>query len=66
MPKADVVEHLKYRIYDRNGRLVMSSDERCRYSPREELSLIEAGHRIKLGAQTITKAYLRTLMKEGK
>lgn len=62
----DVAEYVIYRIYDRSGKLVMTSDERCRYSPREELSLIESGHRIMLGAQRITKSHVLSLMKEGK
>lgn len=66
MTDYDVAEFLKYRIYDRTGKLMMTSDERCRYSPREELSLIEAGHRIMLGAQRITKSHVLNLLKEEK
>lgn len=64
MRNTTAVEYTMYRIYDRTGRLMMSSDERCRYSPREELSLIEAGHRIMLGAQRITKSHVLSLLKE--
>lgn len=64
MRNTTAVEYTMYRIYDRTGRLMMSSDERCRYSPREELSLIEAGHRIMLGAQRITKSHVLNLLKE--
>ena len=64
MRNTTAVEYTMYRIYDRTGKLVMSSDERCRYSPREELSLIEAGHRIMLGAQRITKSHVLSLLKE--
>lgn len=60
---AKAVEHTPYRIYDRAGKLVMESDERCRYSPSTELSLIEAGHRIMLGAQKITKSHVLGLLK---
>lgn len=66
MRNTTAVEYTMYRIYDRAGRLVMTSDERCRYSPREELSLIEAGHRIMLGAQRITKSHVLNLLKEGR
>lgn len=66
MRNTTAVEYTMYRIYDRTGKLMMSSDERCRYSPREELSLIEAGHRIMLGAQRITKSRVLELLKEGK
>lgn len=65
MRNTTAVEYTMYRIYDRTGKLMMSSDERCRYSPREELSLIEAGHRIMLGAQRITKSHVMNLLKEG-
>lgn len=64
MRNTTAVEYTMYRIYDRTGKLMMSSDERCRYSPREELSLIEAGHRIMLGAQRITKSHVLNLLKE--
>lgn len=64
MTDYDAAEFLKYRIYDRTGKLIMTSDERCRYSPREELSLIESGHRIMLGAQRITKSHVLNLLKE--
>jgi hypothetical protein len=64
MRNTTAVEYTMYRIYDRTGKLMMSSDERCRYSPREELSLIEAGHRIMLGAQRITKSHVLSLLKE--
>lgn len=64
MRNTTAVEYTMYRIYDRTGKLMMSSDERCRYSPREELSLIESGHRIMLGAQRITKSHVLNLLKE--
>lgn len=63
MSDKDVAAYTPYRIYDRTGKLVMTSDERCRYSPREELSLIEAGHRIMLGAQRITKSLVLSLIR---
>lgn len=44
-----------YKIYDRNGKLVMSSPEACRYPKHIERSLIEAGHTIKLNGKRITK-----------
>lgn len=64
MTDKDAAAYTPYKIYDRTGKLVMTSDERCRYSPREELSLIEAGHRITLGAQRITKSHVLNLLKE--
>lgn len=66
MSDKDVAAYTPYRIYDRAGKLVMTSDERCRYSPREELSLIEAGHRIMLGEQRITKSLVLSLIREEK
>lgn len=41
-------------------------DARCRYPLSTELSLIEAGHRIMLGAQRITKSRILELIKEEK
>lgn len=64
MTDKDAAAYTPYKIYDRTGKLVMTSDERCRYSPREELSLIESGHRIMLGAQRITKSHVLNLLKE--
>lgn len=64
MSTNDVAAFTIYRIYDKSGKLVMTSDERCRYSPREELSLIEAGHRIMLGEQRITKKRVLQLLKD--
>lgn len=66
MTDKDAAAYTPYKIYDRTGRLVMTSDERCRYPPSTELSLIEAGHRIMLGAQRITKSRVLELLKEGK
>ena len=48
-----------YKIYDREGRLVMSAPEACRYPPKTELSLMEAGHTIKLNGKKITKKELQ-------
>jgi len=66
MRNTTAVEYTMYRIYDRTGKLVMSSDERCRYSPSEELSLIEAGHKIMLGGVRITKKAAEERLKGGK
>lgn len=63
MSDKDVAAYTPYRIYDRAGKLVMTSDERCRYSPREELSLIDSGHRIMLGAQRVTKSRVLEMLK---
>lgn len=58
-------KYREYMIYDRTGKPVMSSDERCRYSPSEELSLIEAGHKIMLGGVRITKKAAEERLKGG-
>lgn len=63
---AKAVEHTPYKIYDRTGNLVMESDERCRYAPSTELSLIDAGHKIMLGGERITKKKVQELLKGGK
>ena len=59
-------EYREYKIYDRTGKPVMYSDERCRYSPSEELSLIDAGHKIMLGGVRITKKFAEERLKGGK
>lgn len=57
--KENKTPELNYKIYDRNGKLVMSAHESCRYPPRTELSLIDAGHTIKLNGKRITKKELK-------
>lgn len=47
---------MPYKIYDRDGRLVLHAAENCRYDRRTEESLLEAGYRITLNGKRITKS----------
>lgn len=49
-----------YRVYDRNGRRVLSAPESCRYDRKTEQSLLAAGYTIKLNGKRITKKVLDT------
>lgn len=51
----DDMEHLPYKVYDRNGDLVMQAVEECRYKKNVELALLDAGYTIKLHGKRITK-----------
>lgn len=59
------VEIIPYRVYSPDGRLEMSSDERCRYPPETELSLLNAGRRIMLGSHRISKREVLERLKGG-
>lgn len=60
--KSDIV--IPYRIYRADGKLEVTSDERCRFPPATELSLLEAGRKIMLGTKKITKEEVLALLKE--
>lgn len=47
-----------YKVYDRDGRLVMQAPEICRYDKNTERSLLESGHKIRLNGRIITKKEL--------
>ncbi len=44
-----------YKVYNRDGRIMMSCPPKLRYSKKIELSLIENGYTIKLNGKKITK-----------
>lgn len=44
-----------YKVYNRDGRLVLSAPESCRYDRETERSLLAAGYTIKLNGKRITK-----------
>ena len=46
---------LAYKVYDREGRLVMQAPETCRYDNETERSLLESGYKIRLNGRLITK-----------
>ena len=46
---------LNYKVYNRDGRLVMQAPEICRYDKKTERSLLESGHKIRLNGRLITK-----------
>lgn len=60
------VEIIPYCVYGPDGKKEVTSDERCRFSPSMEMSLIDAGHTIKLGGKKITKKMVLERMKDGK
>lgn len=46
---------LTYKVYDRDGRLVLQAPETCRYDKETERSLLESGHKIRLNGRLISK-----------
>lgn len=44
-----------YKVYNRDGRQVLSAPESCRYDRKTERSLLAAGYTIKLNGKRITK-----------
>lgn len=42
-----------------SGNVIMEAPESCRYPPRVELSLLEAGYTIKLNGKKLTKAEIK-------
>lgn len=48
-----------YEVINPGGHVVLSAPERCRYSRRTELELLEAGYTIKLNGKRLTKTELR-------
>lgn len=54
---------LPYQVFGPSGEMVMHAPEVCRYSPRIELSLLDAGYTIKLNGKRITKAEARKNVK---
>lgn len=48
-----------YKVYDRDGKLVMSAPEELRYPREIELSILNAGYTIKLNGKRITKKETR-------
>lgn len=52
------MDDFTYKVYDRNGRRVLSAPESCRYDRKTEQSLLAAGYTIKLNGKRITKKEL--------
>lgn len=48
-----------YQIFNPLGQEIMHAPEECRYPPRIELDMLEAGYTIRLHGKRITKAALR-------
>lgn len=44
-----------YKVYNREGKLVLSTDERCRYTAETERMMMENGYTIKLDGKKLTK-----------
>ena len=53
-----------YQVFNPQGVGVMQSAESCRYPPKTELSILEAGHTIRLHGKRITKTELRREVRE--
>ena len=54
---------LPYQVFGPSGQCLMQAAESCRYSPRIELSILEAGYTIRLHGKRITKTDLRREVK---
>lgn len=50
---------LPYQVYNSSGQLVLQAAERCRYTSRVELGLLDAGYTIRLHDRRITKTEVR-------
>lgn len=48
-----------YQVYDRDGRLMMSCPESCRYPRNIEQSLMDNGYTIKLNGKKITRKEIK-------
>jgi hypothetical protein len=48
-----------YTVYNSSGVPVMGAPEECRYPPKTEMSILEAGYAIRLNGKRITKADVR-------
>ena len=48
-----------YEVFNPEGQCVLAAPERCRYSRRIELSILEAGYTIRLHGKKITKTETR-------
>lgn len=57
------MEDLPYQVFNPHGVCIMQAPEKCRYSRRVELSILEAGYTIKLNGKRITKADVRKEVK---
>lgn len=54
---------LPYQVFNPQGVCIMQAPEKCRYSRRIELSILEAGYTIKLNGKRLTKAEIRKEVK---
>ena len=53
-----------YQIYGPTGQCVMQAPASCRYSPRMELSMLDAGYTIRIHGKRLTKTDLRKEVRE--
>ena len=53
------MKELPYQVFNPQGVCIMQAPEKCRYSRRIELSILEAGYSIRLNGKRITKTELR-------
>ena len=48
-----------YQVFSPTGQPLMEAPESCRYSPRIEKSILDAGYTIRLHGKKITKSEVR-------
>ena len=52
-----------YQVFNQDGACILQAPESCRYSPKTELSILEAGYSIRLHGKKITKTEVRKAVK---
>lgn len=52
-----------YQVFNQEGACILQASESCRYSPKTELSILEAGYSIRLHGKKITKTEVRKAVK---
>lgn len=58
-----VEKEFPYEVFSPTGQPMASSPESCRYPPRIELSMLEAGYTIRLHGRKLTKTEVRKELK---
>lgn len=54
-----MAEKYPYQVFGPTGQPLMEAPEGCRYPPRIEMDMLEAGYTIRLHGKKITKMELR-------
>ena len=53
-----------YQVFNPQGICIMEAPAKCRYPPRTERSILEAGYSIRLNGKRITKTEVRKEVKD--